>query len=65
MATVTQTQTYSYSPLPVPPSADPAAFKNFGRTVKGFEPDTVDQNGMAEIIDMLYKVSSSFVVFPS
>ena len=55
--TQTQTQTFSYSPLSVPPSADPAAFKDFGRKVEGFNPDTVDERGMAEIIDMLYKVS--------
>lgn len=57
MATMTQTQTFSYSPLSVPPSADPAAFKDFGRKVEGFNPDTIDERGMSEIIDMLYKVS--------
>lgn len=51
------TQTYSYSGLPVPPSADPAAFQDFGRKVEGFDPETVNEKGMAEIIEMLYKVS--------
>lgn len=55
--TQTQTQKFSYSPLTVPPSADPEAFKDFGRKVEGFNPDTVDERGMAEIVDMLYKVS--------
>jgi len=52
-----QTQSYTYSGLPLPPAADPAAFKDFGRKVEGFNPDTIDDKGMAEIIDMLYKVS--------
>jgi hypothetical protein len=50
------TQSYKYSGLPLPPAADPAAFKDFGRKVEGFNPDTIDEKGMAEIIDMLYKV---------
>lgn len=54
-----QTQTYTYSGLPLPPAADPAAFKDFGRKVEGFNPDTIDDKGMAEIIDMLYKVCSN------
>jgi len=51
-----QTQSYTYSGLPLPPAADPAAFKDFGRKVEGFNPDTIDDKGMAEIIEMLYKV---------
>jgi hypothetical protein len=57
------TQTYSYSGLPVPPSADPAAFKDFGRKVEGFNPDTIDDKGMAEIVEMLYKVGPSASVW--
>jgi hypothetical protein len=56
----TQTQTYTYSGLPLPPAADPAAFKDFGRKVEGFNPDTIDDKGMAEIIEMLYKVRLAF-----
>jgi len=52
------TQSYTYSGLPLPPAADPAAFKDFGRKVDGFNPDTIDEKGMAEIIEMLYKVCS-------
>lgn len=62
MATATQTQTFSYAPLSVPPSADPAAFKDFGRKVEGFNPDAIDEKGMAEIVDMLYKVSSDQIL---
>jgi hypothetical protein len=51
-----QTQSYTYSGLPLPPAADPAAFKDFGRKVEGFNPDKIDEKGMAEIIEMLYKV---------
>ena len=51
-----QTQIYTYSGLPLPPAADPAAFKDFGRKVEGFNPDAIDEKGMAEIIEMLYKV---------
>jgi len=51
-----QTQSYTYSGLPLPPAADPAAFKDFGRKVEGFNPDSIDEKGMAEIIEMLYKV---------
>lgn len=51
-----QTQSYTYSGLPLPPAADPAAFKDFGRKVEGFNPDTIDDKGMAEIMEMLYKV---------
>lgn len=59
--TQTQSQNYTYSPLQVPPTADPAAFKDFGRKVDGFNPDTMDERGMAEIIDMLYRVSPAFL----
>lgn len=52
------TQSYTYSGLPLPPAADPAAFKDFGRKVDGFNPDTIDEKGMAEIVEMLYKVCS-------
>lgn len=56
MATATST-TYTYSPIPTPPSANAAKLEGFGRKVEGFDPANVSEEGMKEIIEMLYKVS--------
>jgi hypothetical protein len=48
--------TLSYSPISLPPSANPAYFKDFGRRVDGFDPASVTDEQMAEIIDSLYTV---------
>ena len=53
----TATTAFTYSPLPLPASANPKYFKNLGRRVEGFNPDTVTPEQMDEIIEMLYKHS--------
>ena len=55
---MTTTAAFTYSPLPLPPSANPAYFHDLGRTVEGFDPETVSEEQMDEIIDMLYRVSA-------
>ncbi|WVQ79542.1 hypothetical protein IAT38_001641 [Cryptococcus sp. DSM 104549] len=48
---------FTYSSIPVPASANPEFFKDFGRKVDGFDPATVTDDQMQEIVDMLYKHS--------
>ncbi|ORY35067.1 taurine catabolism dioxygenase [Naematelia encephala] len=48
---------FKYSPIPPPPTANPTYFAEFGRQVQGFDPSTVSEEQMNEIIDMLYKHS--------
>lgn len=55
MATV-----YAYSPIPVPDTVNKEVFKDFGREVKGYNPSEVSEDGLKEIIDMLYKVLFCF-----
>lgn len=53
------TTAYTYSPIPTPPSANAAAFEGFGKQVEGFNPAEMNEEGLKEIIDMLYKVGLS------
>ncbi|WVQ74627.1 hypothetical protein IAR50_004228 [Cryptococcus sp. DSM 104548] len=48
---------FSYKPVPLPPTANPDMFHEFGRQVEGFDPETVTDEQMDEIVDQLYKHS--------
>ena len=50
---------FQYHPLPLPSTANPAYFKELGRRVEGFDPETVTSEQMAEIKDKLYAVSGA------
>ncbi|KAK4687520.1 xanthine dioxygenase, partial [Tremellales sp. Uapishka_1] len=51
----TATSHFSYSPIPLPPSADPKYFNDFGRKVDGFDPASMNEAQLEEIIDKLYE----------
>jgi hypothetical protein len=44
------------SPLTLPASADPAAFVDFGRQVKGVDPSNLSKEQFQELEQALYKV---------
>ena len=48
---------FTYSPIPLSEKANPAMFKDMGRQVHGYNPDTVTPEQTQEIIEMLYRVS--------
>lgn len=52
------TNQFTYAPIPLPPSANPKYFTDLGRRVEGFDPSTVSDDQMAEIVDQLYKVGA-------
>lgn len=52
--------TFELSPLPLPPSADPAAFADFGRQVKGVDPSNLSDAQFKELEEALYKVQFLF-----
>ena len=47
-------------PLPLPASADPSAFHDFGREVKGVDAGNLTPEQFAEVEEALYKASFSF-----
>ena len=55
----TMATAFQYHPLPLPSTANPAYFKELGRRVEGFDPETVTSEQMAEIKDKLYAVSGA------
>ena len=48
---------FTYSPIPLSEKANPAMFKDMGRQVHGYNPDTITPEQTQEIIEMLYRVS--------
>jgi len=45
-----------FVPLPLPASAEPSAFKDFGREVKGLDAGNLTPEQFAEVEEALYKV---------
>lgn len=46
-------------PLPLPPSADPSAFIDFGREVRGIDPGNFTPEEFKELEKALYKVGET------
>jgi hypothetical protein len=51
------TMAIQLSPVPLPASADPAAFADFGREVRGIDPSNLSQDQFKELEQALYKVA--------
>lgn len=56
------TTAFTYHPLPLPSTANPVYFKDLGRRVEGFNPETVTPEQMEEIKDKLYAVSIPLIL---